>query len=71
MFTDNCRFRWVDCQLDLLRKCLRVNNIRNVLNTPPKTLNETYDRILVSVDEAYINDTYRILQWLVFSTRPV
>ncbi|KAL9628986.1 MAG: hypothetical protein Q9164_007071, partial [Protoblastenia rupestris] len=64
-------FRWVDCQLDVLRKCLRVNNIKSVLDTPPKTLNETYDRILTSIDEAYIEDTYKILQWLVFSARPM
>ena len=71
MVTDCGRFRWVDCQLEVLRKCLRVNDIKSVLSTPPKTLNETYDRILTSIDEAYVEDTCKILQWLVFSARPV
>jgi hypothetical protein len=42
-----------------------------MLRTLPKTLNETYDRILMSIDEFYIEDTRRMLQWLAFSARPV
>jgi hypothetical protein len=42
-----------------------------MLETLPKSLNETYDRILMSIDELYVEDARRILQWLVFSARPV
>ncbi|KAI9704034.1 MAG: hypothetical protein M1820_005655 [Bogoriella megaspora] len=64
-------FRWVDCQLDTLRKCLRTSDVVNVLMTPPKTLNETYDRILSTIDDAYVEDACRILQWLAFAARPL
>jgi len=69
--TDCDRFRLVDCQLDLLRKCLRVNNIKGVLDTLPKTLNEIYDRIITNIDESYVEDACMILKWLAFSARPV
>jgi hypothetical protein len=42
-----------------------------VLNTPPKTLNETYDRIITGIDEGYVEEASKILQWLAFSARPV
>jgi hypothetical protein len=66
-----CRFRWVDCHLDGLRKCLRVNTVMPMLRALPKTLYGTYDRILMSIDELYVEDARRVLQWLVFSARPV
>ena len=33
----------------------------------PKTLNETYDRILSNIQEEYSQDAFRVLQWLAFS----
>lgn len=70
-FTYLKRFRLADCQLDVLRKCLRVNNIKNVLDTLPNSLFEIYDRILARIDEAYDEDASVILKWLAFSARPV
>ncbi|KAG9240039.1 hypothetical protein BJ878DRAFT_469094 [Calycina marina] len=64
-------FRWVVCQLDVLRKCLKVDALRKALKCLPKTLDETYARILVSIDENYSQDAFRILQWLVYSARPL
>ncbi|KAH9207858.1 hypothetical protein DL95DRAFT_312889, partial [Leptodontidium sp. 2 PMI_412] len=64
-------FRWVVCQLDVLRKCLNVDALRKALNSLPKTLDETYARILLSIDEDYSQDTFRILQWLMYSARPL
>ncbi|KAL5325365.1 hypothetical protein ACEPPN_006490 [Leptodophora sp. 'Broadleaf-Isolate-01'] len=64
-------FRWVVCQLDVLRKCLKVDALRKALKSLPKTLDETYDRILRSIDEDYSQDAFRILQWLVYSARPL
>ena len=37
----------------------------------PDDLNKTYDQILNSIDKEYIEDAFKILQWLVHSTRPL
>ena len=41
------------------------------LNELPKTLDETYDRILSNIAESDIQDARSILQWLAFSARPL
>ncbi|KAH8657573.1 ankyrin repeat-containing domain protein [Tricladium varicosporioides] len=64
-------FRWVVCQLDALRKCLKLNALRKALHSLPKTLDDTYARILYSIDEEYSQDAFTILQWLVYSVRPL
>ncbi|KAH6667724.1 hypothetical protein B0J14DRAFT_170784 [Halenospora varia] len=64
-------FRWVVCQLDALRKCLKLNALRKALQLLPKTLDDTYTRILCSIDEEYRQDAFTILQWLVYSARPL
>src|ERR1700727_3989815 len=65
------RFRWVVCQLDELRKCAKLSELRRALNALPKTLDETYERILVKIDELYREDVQKVLQFLAFSARPV
>ena len=65
------RFRWAVCQLDTLRKCIKPSALRKVLATLPKTLDDTYERILCAIDEAHATDAFKILQWLAFSTRPL
>lgn len=37
----------------------------------PPNLDQTYDRILATVDEVYFQYAFRILQWLTFSARPL
>ena len=37
----------------------------------PKTLDETYERILQNIDDEYHGDAFKVLQWLAFSGRPV
>ena len=59
------------CQLDSLRKCLKLDALRKALNTLPKTLDDTYERILSNLDEEYEGDALTILQWLCFSKRPM
>jgi ankyrin repeat protein len=45
--------------------------LRKSLATLPPTLDQTYDRILIEIDEDDSMYAFRILQWLAFSTRPL
>lgn len=65
------RFRWVACQLDALAKCTSLSKLRKALRTLPKTLEETYDRILLSIDPERRSDALKMLQWLAFSVHPL
>ena len=58
------------CQLDALRRCL-ARNVENILSELPKSLDETYQRVLREIDEANQKDVYRLLQCLVVSIRPL
>ena len=37
----------------------------------PQDLNETYDRILGKIDEIFLDDVKRFLQWLTFAACPL
>ncbi len=63
------RFRWVTCQLDELAKCLTIRKLKQALISLPKTLEETYDRILCSIPEFYRQYAQNIFIWLTFSKR--
>ena len=66
------RFQWVKCQLDALGRCLDLFDLRKALRTLPKDLDETYARILQSIDEdGYGEQVSKILQWLAYSERPL
>lgn len=65
------RFRWAVCQLDALRKCIKPSALRKALASLPKTLDDTYERILCSIDEDHAEDALKVLQWLAFSNRPL
>ena len=54
------RFRWVVCQLDALRKCLTTGHIKKALQQLPKTLDDTYNRILDQIDDEYCQFAYDI-----------
>jgi hypothetical protein len=45
--------------------------LRKSLATLPRTLDQTYDRILSAISEEYSEYAMRILQWLTFSARPL
>src|SRR2546423_2032043 len=65
------RFRWAVCQLDSLINCLTRSQLRKSLAALPVTLDETYDRILLAIDNNHSEYALRILQWLAFSARPL
>ncbi|KAM3479755.1 hypothetical protein MY8738_005313 [Beauveria namnaoensis] len=62
-------FRWVVCQLDELKKSKKRSSILLALKQLPKTLDETYERMLLSIDEMYKGEARRALLWLAFSER--
>jgi hypothetical protein len=68
---DLYRFRWVECQLDTLRKCRRPRDVEKALNELPETLDETYNRILRNIPPQDRNDVFSIIQMLAVSYRPL
>ena len=67
---DDFRFRWAYCQLETLRHCPR-RYISSTLNTLPKTLDETYERILQGIPEVMRMDAHRMFQWIMVSSHPL
>jgi hypothetical protein len=45
--------------------------LRKTLASLPKTLDNTYARILCNIDEEHTVNTLKILQWLAYSARPL
>ena len=64
------RFRWVFCQLEVLRHCFPAN-LRRALEELPKSLDETYKRILNEINNANREHAYRLLQCLTVALRPL
>ncbi|KAN0139298.1 hypothetical protein V8E53_002799, partial [Lactarius tabidus] len=63
-------FRWVFCQLEVLRHCFPAN-LRHTLEELPKSLDETYKRILNEINNANRMHAYRLLQCLSVAFRPL
>ena len=65
MTYDEARFRWAVCQIDSLQrlKCER-KIIQKALKNLPKTLNETYDMILLAVPEEERLFVEHALRWI-------
>ena len=70
IFTGPSRFRWAFCQLETLRHCL-APRVRHILKELPKTLDETYERILKDIHEANRDHAHRLLQCLTVAARPL
>ncbi|KFA56361.1 hypothetical protein S40293_09448 [Stachybotrys chartarum IBT 40293] len=64
-------FRWAACQMDSLAECPNPRAIKNALERLPKDLNETYHRMLQGIPEELRNSATRLLQFLVYSRRPL
>ena len=59
------------CQIDAIRECKKPNLVRTALKTLPKTLDETYERILSNIPDDYVEDVRRVLQCLICSFYPL
>src|SRR6266702_5677433 len=64
------RFRWVFCQLEILRHCF-PSSVLNILEELPESLDETYERILREISRANREHAYRLLQCLTVAVRPL
>jgi hypothetical protein len=64
------RFRWVFCQLEVLRYCL-PSSVRRILDDLPESLDKTYERILREIRKPNQEHALQLLQCLVASARPL
>jgi len=69
VITDH-RFRWVFCQLQVLRYCFPPS-VRRILDELPDGLDETYERVLKEIKRANQRIAHRLLQCLVAAVRPL
>ena len=67
---DEFRFRLAFCQLETLRHCPSLE-ISSTLTALPRTLEESYERILQRIDLEKWEYAYRIFQLLTVSARPL
>ena len=58
------------CQLDRLRRCLSPR-IRRALDELPETLDETYERTLLDIDDENWAYAHRLFQCIVVARRPL
>ena len=54
-----------------LKGCLKISVVKKTLARLPKTLGESYDRIILFIPHEYTKEAYYALLWLAFSERPV
>jgi hypothetical protein len=64
------RFRWVFCQLNILRHCL-PSSVRRKLDELPESLDETYERVLKEIKKPHRDHARHLLQCLVVAIRPL
>jgi hypothetical protein len=64
-------FRWADLQIVELGKKGREKDVDRALKRLPRTLEETYERILKQIDEDYMEEALAILRWLAYSCQPL
>jgi hypothetical protein len=64
------RFRWVFCQLETLRRSVN-RNLRGILEKLPKTLDETYERVLKEINKDDTEHARRLLHCLTVAIRPL
>nr|POE59396.1 isoform 2 of ankyrin repeat domain-containing protein 50 [Quercus suber] len=65
-------FRWAHCQLQELKKLkvTRPSIIIKALYDLPMTLDETYERILLGIEQSCRMDALRLLRWLAYARAP-
>ncbi|KAF4771904.1 hypothetical protein HAV15_004523 [Penicillium sp. str.  len=64
-------FRYVECQLLALKRVRIRNELDKCLASLPRDLDETYERMLCSIDEEYVEKARLILTLLCVSNQPL
>lgn len=64
-------FRWAACQLEALKRCISLKQLRIALGSLPKTLEDTYSRELSHIDQTMGPTAFTMLNWLCFSAIPL
>jgi hypothetical protein len=66
------RFRWAYCQLQALKKLKSTapKYVTHALNTLPATLDETYTRVLLDIEDVYHEHAFILLRWLAYARSP-
>ena len=64
-------FRWIQCQLDMLQRIRTLRALKDAPQALPAGLDETYDRVLMSIGDGDHEYVLRMLHWLVGSERPL
>ena len=65
------RFRWAECQLQIIGSCVLPGAARKKLKQLPTTLYDSYDRILESISEENIGAVRSALMFLAYSIKPM
>ncbi|KAL2802727.1 hypothetical protein BJX63DRAFT_425838 [Aspergillus granulosus] len=64
-------FRLISCHLDLLKGCYSKASLRRSLSCLPPSLEETYQQILSQIPDRNLRSARTLLQWVLFSARPL
>ncbi|VUC23020.1 unnamed protein product [Clonostachys rosea] len=65
-------FRWVECQFSALESCPKSKRqLDRLLSSLPRSLDKTYERMLLNINEEYIEDASRVLSLLTCAKRPL
>lgn len=67
------RFQYAYCQVQELKKLKSTapKYVKLTLDALPTTLDETYTRILLDIDEMYYQHAFTLLQWLTYAESPL
>lgn len=67
------RFRWAALQLEELKALhpMKARNIKQALQSLPKDLDETYERILTKIPAGNSQEALSMLKWISFVARPL
>ncbi|RFU25926.1 hypothetical protein B7463_g10412, partial [Scytalidium lignicola] len=62
-------FQWVVCQFDMLQQCMTVASIKRAMTAGlPKSLDDTYDQILLRVNDIYQPEAMKVLKALTVAS---
>jgi hypothetical protein len=69
--SDGLRFRWVECQLNILRQCYKKRDLLRALDSLPQDLESTYERILLQIPREYADDASVVFMVMSCASRPI